>query len=110
MNNEQENSKRGIQEGEQIQGRSIFIIETIASGVKVQTAFLAEDGRVIPMPGIFPTQEYALGQVDELRKAIIHHFEQAAKVGAQVISRVNQSNQSLFNPDLSGPNPEDTIQ
>jgi hypothetical protein len=100
------------QEGQQekIQGRSIFIVETTAAGIAVQTGFLAEDGRVIQMPALFPTQDYALSQIDELRKAVLLHFVQAAQVGAQVIAEANQSSNVNASPDGLGPTPEDTIQ
>ncbi len=83
---------------EQIQGRSIFIVETTASGIQVKTGFLAEDGRVLELPAIFPTQEYALSQIDELRKIVIQHFAQAQQAGA------------LQGVSLEGPSPDDTIQ
>ena len=83
---------------EQIQGRSIFIVETIPSGIQVKTGFLAEDGRVLELPAIFPTQEYALSQIDELRKIVIQHFTQAQQDGA------------LQGVSLEGPSPGDTIQ
>jgi len=92
---------------EQISGRSIFIVETTAGGIQVQTGFLAEDGRVMQLPAIFPTQEYALTQIDELRHIVIQHFAQAAQVGSQVIAQANQV-ASAANPE--GPSPEDTIQ
>jgi hypothetical protein len=83
---------------EQIQGRSIFIVETTASGIQVKTGFLAEDGRVLELPAIFPTQEYALSQIDELRKIVIQHFAQAQQAG------------TLQGVSLEGPSPDDTIQ
>ncbi|WP_071461914.1 hypothetical protein [Polynucleobacter asymbioticus] len=83
---------------EQIQGRSIFIVETTPSGVQVKTGFLAEDGRVLELPAIFPTQEYALSQIDELRKIVIQHFAQAQQASA------------LHGVSLEGPSPDDTIQ
>ena len=85
-------------QSEQIQGRSIFIVETTPSGVQVKTGFLAEDGRVLELPAIFPTQEYALSQIDELRKIVIQHFAQAQQAG------------TLQGVSLEGPSPDDTIQ
>ena len=85
---------------EKVTGRSIFVIETIAEGVKVQTAFLTEDGKLLQIPAVFPDQEYALTQLDQLRAAVIQHFSEAAKVGAKVIASASQI----------GPNSEDTIQ
>ena len=97
-------------QSEQISGRSIFIVETTASGIQVQTGFLAEDGRVMQLPAIFPTQECALAQIDELRHVVIQHFAQAAQVGSQVIAQVNKVASSVSASDLEGPSPEDTIQ
>lgn len=85
---------------EEVTGRSIFVIETIAEGVRVQTAFLTEDGKILQIPAVFPDQEYALVQLDQLRKAVIQHFSEAAKVGAKVIAEASHV----------GPNAEDTIQ
>ena len=95
---------------EQISGRSIFIVETTAGGIQVQTGFLAEDGRVLQLPAIFPTQEYALTQIDELRNVVIQHFAQAAQVGSQVIAQAKKVGSSTSASDLEGPSPEDTIQ
>jgi hypothetical protein len=95
---------------EQISGRSIFIVETTAGGIQVQTGFLAEDGRVLQLPAIFPTQEYALTQIDELRNVVIQHFAQAAQVGSQVIAQAKKVASSTSASDLEGPSPEDTIQ
>jgi len=64
----------------------------------VKTGFLAEDGRVLELPAIFPTQEYALSQIDELRKIVIQHFAQAQQAG------------TLQGVSLEGPSPDDTIQ
>jgi hypothetical protein len=97
-------------QSEQISGRSIFIVETTASGIQVQTGFLAEDGRVMQLPAIFPTQEYALTQINELRNIVIQHFAQAAQVGSQVIAQANQVAGTLSSVDLVGPSPKDTIQ
>jgi hypothetical protein len=98
MAEDQSNTPNIATQPEQIQGRSIFIVETIASGIQVKTGFLAEDGRVLELPGIFPTQEYALSQIDELRKIVIQHFAQAQQAG------------TLQGVSLEGPSPDDTIQ
>ncbi|MDH6249863.1 hypothetical protein [Polynucleobacter sphagniphilus] len=98
MAEDQSNTPNIATQPEQIQGRSIFIVETIASGIQVKTGFLAEDGRVLELPGIFPTQEYALSQIDELRKIVIQHFAQVQQAGA------------LQEVSLEGPSPDDTIQ
>jgi len=98
MADDQSNIPNIASQSEQIQGRSIFIVETTASGIQVKTGFLAEDGRVLELPAIFPTQEYALSQIDELRKIVIQHFAQAQQSGA------------LQGVSLEGPSPDDTIQ
>ena len=71
---------------EQLEGRSVFLIETIPAGVSVRTAFLTGEEKLLQMPAVFPNLTYALNQIDQLRNNVIQHFEQAAQVGAQVIS------------------------
>ncbi len=75
---------------QQIQGRSVFGVETTAAGVAVNTLFLAQDGRLVAMPAVFPSLPYALEQIEELRQLVTQHFSQAAQVGAQVIAAQNQ--------------------
>lgn len=69
-----------------VQGRSVFLVETTASGIAVQTSFLTEQGQMLQMPAIFPSLDYAMAQIDELRRLVNMHFAQAAQVGAQVIA------------------------
>lgn len=69
-----------------VQGRSVFLVETTASGIAVQTTFLTEQGQMLQMPAVFPNLDYALSQIDELRRLVSLHFAQAAQVGAQVIA------------------------
>ena len=69
-----------------IQGRSVFIVETTAQGVAVQTAFAAADGRMLQLPAMFPDVDYAYAQIDDLRRLVGQHFAQAAQVGAQIIA------------------------
>jgi hypothetical protein len=73
-------------EEQQLNGRSIFLIETVPVGVSVRTVFLTEDEKLLQMPGLFPNLAYALDQIDQLRAGVIRHFEQAAQVGAQIIA------------------------
>ena len=73
-------------EGDVIHGRSIFIIETTGKGILVQTSFEAEDGRLLEMPAVFPNIEYALAQIDEMRRLVINKFSEAASIGIQTIS------------------------
>ncbi len=83
-------------DGTTVQGRSVFLVETTASGIAVQTTFLTEDGQMLQMPAIFPNLDYALAQIDELRRLVSLHFAQAAQVGAQVIAA--QAAQAAPNP------------
>ena len=73
-------------EEDSIVGRSIFIIETTGKGILVQTSFEAEDGRLLEMPAIFPNIEYALAQIDEMRRLVISKFSEAAAIGIQTIA------------------------
>ncbi len=73
-------------EGDEIKGRSIFIIETTGKGILVQTSFEAEDGRLLEMPAIFPNIEYALAQIDEMRRLVVRKFSEAASIGIEAIS------------------------
>jgi hypothetical protein len=95
---------------ESVQGNSIFIVETTACGISVQTGFLTEDGQLMQMPAIFPTQEYAMSQVEKLRQLVVKHFAEAALIGAQVIAQNNELSKSPSEPSSQGPKPEDTIQ
>lgn len=69
-----------------LRGRSVFMVETVPAGVSVRPAFLAEDGRLLDMPAVFPDLTYALSQIDELKQLVTAHFAQAAQVGMQVIA------------------------
>jgi hypothetical protein len=73
-------------EEDSIVGRSIFIIETTGKGILVQTSFETEDGRLLEMPAIFPNIEYALAQIDEMRRLVVSKFSEAATIGIQSIS------------------------
>ncbi len=72
--------------GDSVRGRSCFCVETTGAGLAVHTAFAAEDGRVMPMPAVFPDVHYALEQIDTLRRIVVDRFAEAARVGAQVIA------------------------
>jgi len=80
-------------ENTQFQGRGAFIVETTAAGVAVVSTVITEDGRALAMPAIFPNLSYALSQIDELRAAVINHFDQAAQVGAQLIAEQKEKAQ-----------------
>ena len=67
-------------------GRSVFLVQTVAAGVSVHTAFLTEQQKLLEAPAVFPDLSYALSQIDELRSLVMQHFAQAAQVGVQVIA------------------------
>ena len=90
-----------------VQGRSVFMVETTAGGIAVQTSFLTEQGQMLQMPAIFPNQDYALAQIDELRRLVSMHFAQAAQVGAQVIA-AQQAAQAQNAPASSAATQEST--
>jgi hypothetical protein len=81
-----EEEKTEVVENQTLQGNCVFIIETVAAGVAVQTALLTEDKNIHLMPAVFPTLQYALQQIDELRTHMINHFESAAQVGLKMIA------------------------
>ena len=85
---------------DQVQGRSVFMVETIAGGVAVQTTFMTEQGQMLQMPAIFPNVDYAYAQIDELKRLVGQHFAQAAQVGAQVIA-AQMAEQQLAKPDAA---------
>ena len=80
--------------GENISGRGVFVIDTVAAGVAVRTAFLAEDGRLIDIPAVFPDLMYAMAQIDELRQMVINRFAEAAQIGSQLIAQQMESNRA----------------
>ena len=80
--------------GENITGRGVFVIETVPVGVAVRTAFLAEDGRLLDIPAVFPDLMYALAQIDELKQLVAQRFAEAAQIGNQVIAQQIQANQA----------------
>lgn len=89
---------------ENITGRGVFVVETVAAGVAVRTAFLADDGRLIDIPAVFPDLMYAMAQIDELKQLVARRFAEAAQIGSQVIaqqienSRVQSQAQSQAQP------------
>ena len=60
-----------------VSGRAVFAVSQVDVGVAVHTAFLAEDGRLLQMPAVFPNLEYALQQIDEMRQMVINQFTHA---------------------------------
>lgn len=66
-------------EQQPVSGRAVFAVSQVDVGVAVHTAFLAEDGRLLQMPAVFPNMEYALQQIDEMRQMVINQFGQASQ-------------------------------
>jgi hypothetical protein len=81
------NESPATPEGEQVKGRSVFIVETTPAGVAIQTALLTDADKLIPMPAIFPDVQYAFEQIDELKRLVSQHFSQAAQLGAQMLAQ-----------------------
>lgn len=83
-----------------ITGRSVFLVETTAAGISVQTALLSSDGQLLRAPAVFPDLEYAFSQIDELKRLVSRHFSDAARVGAQVLAaqQVNTLKPSATEP------------
>ena len=71
---------------ETLTGRSVFSVEITPEGVMIKTRFLAEDGRIIDMPAIFPSPDYALAQIDELRVLVSQKFAEALKLSGQAMA------------------------
>lgn len=67
-------------------GRSVFLVETTAAGISVQTALLSNNNQLLRAPAVFPDIEYAFAQIDELKSLVSRHFSEAARVGAQVLA------------------------
>jgi len=88
-----ENSKNDAtaSAAQSVRGRSLFVVETTAAGIAVQTALLTEDNRLMSAPAVFPDVGYALSQIEELRAMVLQHFTRAAQVGAQVLAAQAQT-------------------
>ena len=63
-----------VSDQQPISGRAVFAVSRVDVGVAVHTAFLAEDGRLLQMPAVFPNMDYALQQIDEMRQMVIQQF------------------------------------
>ena len=94
MSDKQEAIQNPTPEGEQVKGRSVFIVETTPAGIAVQTALLTEGDKLISMPAIFPDVQYAFDQIDELKRLVSQHFSQAAQLGAQVVEQQVSTNKN----------------
>lgn len=86
---------------ESITGRSVFLVETTAAGIAVQTALLANDGRLLRAPAVFPDAEYAFSQIEELKRLVSRHFSEAARVGAQVVAAQRQQSEPSVTPETT---------
>ncbi len=82
---------------QQLTGRSVFSVETTPEGVMVKTRFLTEDGRLLDMPAIFPSPDYALAQIDELRALVSQKFAEAMKLSGQAMEDTNAMVQDIKN-------------
>jgi hypothetical protein len=71
---------------QQFTGRSVFSVEITSEGVMVKTRFLTEEGQVLDMPAIFPSPDYALAQIDELRNLVSQKFAEAVKLSGQAMA------------------------
>jgi hypothetical protein len=85
-----DSASTSTEDQESVEGRAVFSVETMSAGVAVLTIFLANDGRTIPMPAVFPDLEYALDQIEALRKIVIQQFGRAAQIGFQSLAAEQQ--------------------
>ena len=76
-----------------LRGRSVFLVQTTSAGVTVRTAWLSEDKSLREMAAVFPDVNYAIHLIDDLKREVLKHFSQAAKVGVQAIA--SQRNNKL---------------
>jgi len=81
-----------VSQSEEIAGRGVFVIDTVPVGVSVRAGFLADDGRLLDLPAVFPDLMYALNQIEELKQLVTQRFAEAAQIGNQVIAQQIQIN------------------
>ena len=84
-----------------ITGRSVFLVETTAAGISVQTALLTNDSKLLQAPAVFPDIEYAFTQIDELKRLVSRHFSDAARIGAKVMAAQQASTCLLYTSDAA---------
>lgn len=65
-----------------VTGRSVFAVRTLGNAVSVESVFIEEGGNVLRLPAVFPNHQYAMEQIDELRKIVIQHFEQMNEINS----------------------------
>lgn len=97
---ENDQSSDKLNSHETITGRSVFLVETTAAGISVQTALLSSDSQLLRAPAVFPDVDYAFSQIDELKRLVSRHFSEAARVGAQVLAAQQSSSQKPAGPGL----------
>jgi hypothetical protein len=79
-------------QSQEVTGRSVFVVNNNALGIQVSPALLVNGKEVLPTKTvIFPNLEYALIQIDELRRLVVRQFEMAAQVGNQVLANQIQT-------------------
>lgn len=66
--------------------RSVFSVEITPEGVMVKTRFLTEDGKVLDLPAVFPSPDYALAQIDELKTLVSQKFAEAVRLSGQAMA------------------------
>lgn len=71
---------------ETLTGRSVFSVEITPEGVMVKTRFLTEDGKVLDLPAVFPSPDYALAQIDELKTLVSQKFAEAVRLSGQAMA------------------------
>ena len=83
---------------ETLTGRSVFSVEIKPEGVMVRTRFLTDDGKVLDLPAVFPSPDYALAQIDELRNLVSQKFAEAVKLSGQAMADTSHIVEHLKKP------------
>ena len=83
---------------ETLTGRSVFSVEITPEGVMVKTRFLTDDGKVLDLPAVFPSPDYALAQIDELRNLVSQKFAEAVKLSGQAMADTSHIVEHLKKP------------
>ena len=88
----------------QITGRGAFIIATVSGGIAVGSRLVTDAGAIEidgkPHDAVFPTLEYALEQIELMRREVVARFAQAANIGTQVIAQAGQSSTAEAQADV----------
>ena len=83
---------------ETLTGRSVFSVEIKPEGVMVRTSLLTDDGKVLDLPAVFPSPDYALAQIDELRNLVSQKFAEAVKLSGQAMADTSHIVEHLKKP------------